>query len=382
MQGAESLLHAANDPFDEGVRIMTICNACRYCEGYCAVFPAMERRLDFTEADIRYLANLCHDCGECLYACQYSPPHAFDVDVPRTLARVRSETYRAYAWPAWLGESLCRSGIATALGLASAIAIAMFGAVWAVGPHDLFEPVRSGNFYSVIPHGVMVAAFGVAGVVAAAAMFVGVLRAWSDMGEKLAALAAPTAWRTALRDVFSLRYLGGHVTTCLDGQDRSASLRRWAHHLTFYGFLLCFASTSVAAVYHGVFGWAAPYGYTSLPVLLGTAGGIGLVIGPPLLHVCRRRSNPMRFDPAQARAGDALIALLFLTSATGLLLLAFRATSAMGVLLVVHLAVVMALFVALPYGKFVHGFYRVLALLRHALEGERARRITGGGSPR
>ena len=26
-------------------RIMTICNACRYCEGFCAVFPAMTRRL-------------------------------------------------------------------------------------------------------------------------------------------------------------------------------------------------------------------------------------------------------------------------------------------------------------------------------------------------
>ena len=26
---------------------MTICNACRYCEGFCDVFPAMERRLEF-----------------------------------------------------------------------------------------------------------------------------------------------------------------------------------------------------------------------------------------------------------------------------------------------------------------------------------------------
>ena len=28
---------------------MTICNACRYCEGYCAVFPAMEKRLTFSD---------------------------------------------------------------------------------------------------------------------------------------------------------------------------------------------------------------------------------------------------------------------------------------------------------------------------------------------
>ena len=35
--------------------------------------------------------------------------------------------------------------------------------------------------------------------------------------------------------------------------------RRWFHHCTFYGFALCFASTSVAAIYHAVFGWRAPY---------------------------------------------------------------------------------------------------------------------------
>ncbi len=49
----------------EGERLMVICNACRYCEGYCAVFPAMERRLNFSETDVNYLANLCHNCAEC-----------------------------------------------------------------------------------------------------------------------------------------------------------------------------------------------------------------------------------------------------------------------------------------------------------------------------
>ena len=56
---------------------MQICNACRYCEGFCAVFPAMTRRLEFAKADIHYLANLCHNCGACLHACQYAPPHEF-----------------------------------------------------------------------------------------------------------------------------------------------------------------------------------------------------------------------------------------------------------------------------------------------------------------
>ena len=48
-------------PEDEVARQMQICNACRYCEGFCAVFPAMTRRLEFGKADIHFLANLCHN---------------------------------------------------------------------------------------------------------------------------------------------------------------------------------------------------------------------------------------------------------------------------------------------------------------------------------
>ena len=65
---------ALNSAEAEVARQMQICNACRYCEGFCAVFPAMTRRLEFGKADIHYLANLCHNCGACLHACQYAPP--------------------------------------------------------------------------------------------------------------------------------------------------------------------------------------------------------------------------------------------------------------------------------------------------------------------
>lgn len=62
------------EPEAEVERVMHVCNACRYCEGFCAVFPAMTQRLEFGKADINYLANLCHNCGACLHACQYAPP--------------------------------------------------------------------------------------------------------------------------------------------------------------------------------------------------------------------------------------------------------------------------------------------------------------------
>ena len=70
-------------------RALAVCNACRYCEQYCPAFQALEQRLNFATADVNYLANLCHGCGECLYACQYAPPHEFAVNIPQAMAKVR-----------------------------------------------------------------------------------------------------------------------------------------------------------------------------------------------------------------------------------------------------------------------------------------------------
>ena len=64
----------------------------------------------------------------------------------------------------------------------------------------------------------------------------------------------------------------------------------------------------------------------------------------------------------------AFIVMLFLTSLTGMALLLLRETPAMGPLLALHLGVVFALFITMPYGKFVHGIYRFVALVRYARE--------------
>jgi citrate/tricarballylate utilization protein len=60
--------------------------------------------------------------------------------------------------------------------------------------------------------------------------------------------------------------------------------------------------------------------------------------------------------------------MLFLVSATGLALLVFRATPAMGLLLALHLGMVFGFMITMPYGKFVHGLYRFAALARYAQE--------------
>ena len=116
------------DVIAEAQRAFSICNACRYCEGYCAVFPALERRLSFSDGDAHYLANLCHNCGACLYACQYAPPHEFQLNLVRVLAQVRNETYSTFAWPRWVASAFVRNGVfvsvVAALSLAAALIFA------------------------------------------------------------------------------------------------------------------------------------------------------------------------------------------------------------------------------------------------------------------
>src|ERR1700752_1458892 len=133
----------------EGGHVLTVCKACPYCEQYCPVFPAMEQRLVFAKADLHYLANLCHNCGECLYACQYAPPHEFGIDVPRTFSEVRVESYEAAAWPAFAARAFRRP--AEALGVALLVSGVILGALTALFPT---ETVRPAEFYAVMPHAV------------------------------------------------------------------------------------------------------------------------------------------------------------------------------------------------------------------------------------
>jgi citrate/tricarballylate utilization protein len=368
---ATPLALTVDDVLDEGRRIMSICNACRYCEGYCAAFPALERRLEFGDGDLRYLANLCHNCGACLTSCQYAPPHEFAVNLPRTFAQIRAQSHRRFAWPHFLAP-MYRHGVAVALMLCALFSTAFLAAI------SGRDPRPPATFYDVIPHAVMAGTFGAAGVfvvVALAAMFA---RAWRDTGEAASAIDVRSI-ASAIRDAASLRNLGGGGEGCAAGAGPPSTMRRLFHHATAYGFLSCFAATLVATWYHYGLHWPAPYPLTSAPVVLGIAGGIGLLAGPAGLWWLGQRRDAAFSDPAQSPANHAFLLLLVLTSATGLALMALRATVAMPYLLAVHLGIVMALFVTLPYGKFVHAIYRVVALQRYAVERRRPVRDFGAG---
>ena len=350
----------------EADRLMTICNACRYCEGLCAVFPAMEMRRTFGAGDLTYLANLCHQCGACYPDCQYSPPHEFSVNIPATLAKLRNESYADYAWPKALSAAFERNGLVVTLLAAASTAAFIIGFVAFEDPAVLWS-AQAGNFYKLMPHVTMIALFGAVALYAIAAFWFSLRAFWRDINGDGPRAGAASFWH-AVADTAHLTNLHGGGGGCTSEDDTPSPARRVYHHLTFYGFLLCFAATSVATLYHYLFGWHAPYAFTSLPVVLGILGGIGLLVGPAGLFMLSRRRDPILVDGAHKGMGTAFIVMLFLSSLTGFLLMIFRDTGGMGILLAIHLGVVLGLFLSLPYGKFVHGLYRFLALVKYASE--------------
>lgn len=347
---------------DQAKHSVGICNSCRYCEGFCAVFPAMEKRLNFMDGDINYLANLCHNCSECYYACQFAPPHEYKVNIPQQLAQVRLESYQQYAWPGFISKWFRKNGVIS-VGLFILFLIALFS----FSSNSPTE--QTGNFYSIFPHNFLATTFGIAFLFPIICLMMGFRNFLKDVNESLSSLCKISYLKQAFKEGFSLKYLHGNVKTgCTYPDDNISPWRRRFHHFTFYGFVLCFLATASGTVMHYALQMPAPYHFISVPKLLGTLGGISLAIGTAGLFYLKRKSDENIKDIRQMGMDYAFILQLFLTAVTGLLLMLLRETDALKMMLILHLSVVLSLFITLPFGKFVHSIYRFGALLKYAKE--------------
>lgn len=340
-------------------RQIEICNACRYCEGYCSVFPAITRQTAFADGDITQLANLCHNCRGCYYACQYTEPHEFAINLPQILAEVRTDSWKEFAWPRGFARAYDRHGVA----IAGLLILCVMALIFLAGS---LQNVGSGaGFYAYMSHVVMVAIFAPAFVLPLFTAGISIRRYWTHVGGGRIALKD---LRKALQDVATMRDLsGGQEQGCnFEDEDRFSNARRVAHQFVLWGFLLCFAATSSGTLLHYVFDLHAPYGFFSLPKLLGVPGGLMLSAGTAWMIRLKLSADGALAD-ARVRGGDmAFVVLLFAVSTSGLLLYAATGTALVPLLLTFHLATVLTLFLTLPYSKFVHGFYRLTAMIKNA----------------
>jgi citrate/tricarballylate utilization protein len=361
----------------EARRQLDVCNACRYCEGYCAVFPAVARRSGpllwergLQAGDLAHLANLCHDCRACWQACMYAPPHDLAINLPILFSQARVDSYAASAWPAGVGRwafAHARAAVllATLVGLVLAVAAALAtaGVAGLLGVHT-----GPGAFYAVVPYLVMaVPALVVSGYVLVV-LAAGFARFWKHSGGRVGELLDGRLWLTAAGEALGLRWLGGGGGGChYPDPDRPSGVRRWLHGFLLAGLAVTFAATVVAALFQDVLGWPPPYPVLSLPVALGTLGGVGVIASSTGLLLLKPGHDELA--PATSRALDvAFLAILDLAAITGMLTLALRSTPALGLALTLHLGTLAGLYATAPYGKLAHGTLRLAALLRDVQE--------------
>lgn len=345
------------DAISEARRQAEICNACRYCEGYCAVFPALHSERAFSDGDMTQLANLCHNCRGCYYACQYTEPHEFALNLPQALAEVRQESWERFAFPQGIANRFQKSGmgiiIATVIGFAL-----IFGLAKWLGANASGE-----GFYAVMSHNLMVAIFAPAFLFPLFSISISLRRYWRETGGGSIALSDIMGAFGSAAKMHNLA--GGHGDGCnYEDEDRFTHARRIAHQWVLYGFLLCFASTSVATIMHYVLNMPAPYPLFSLPKLFGITGGILLTIGTYMMARLKMKADP-KLGASSVWGGEmAFVILLGFVGFTGLILYVLGKTVLMPLLLAVHLGAVLSFFLLTPYSKMAHGFYRLTALVK------------------
>jgi citrate/tricarballylate utilization protein len=356
---------SVDDLFSEARRQLTICNSCRYCEGYCPVWPTLEKLTDLTDSDVKHLSNLCHDCQDCFTACMYITPHEFALNPPDVFSAVRLQTYREYTWPSLPHWARGMPGIA-ALTAGIALVVIALAALLHTGSaqsSSLASP------YRLLPHWVLVGVVSAPVAWGVVVALIAACRYWRDVHGSLRGLGRPVIWLLTIVDGLWLRHMRGGGADCTYPGDDASGARRRYHTYLVGGLTLCFASTVAAGVQQEFLGWQPPYPFFSVSPLSGTIGGIGMIAGCAGLLLEKRNSASRTSSQAMRRADYLLLWSLTVLAVTGLLTLLLRATWAFLPILVIHLTAVIACFAVAPYTKFMHFIYRLLSIYKYRLDG-------------
>ena len=254
---------------------------------------------------------------------------------------------------------------------ATLLSMVFFVAVAAASGGGGFFGVHTGPgaFYAVVPYLAMLLPALAVSLYAIGVLLAGAFAFARDTRGQVADFLHWPSLLEAGRDALGLHYLrGGQAGGCYYPTERTSNARLVLHMLVFYGFLSALAATIAAFILQDVFGQLPPYPFLSVPVILGSLGGVAMIVGATGLLYLKRRSDRAPADEKTLKLDWLFLLSLDVVSITGMVLLVLRETPLMGITLVVHLATVLALFVSAPYGKFAHFVYRYAALVQNRLE--------------
>ncbi len=378
----------------QGAATYKKCFQCGTCSATCPISPdtepfprkemawaawGMRDRL-LTDPDVW----LCHYCNECSVRC------------PRTgnpgdlMAAVRRETVLHYAAPRFLAKWASHPGYAPFLLLLPAMLLGLAlllrdPLASALGFSESTEAAIVFSYSRPFPHWLLNGFFGLFGALALLASGIGVTRfarairhsaVWGTGGPVKGVWAS--LWAAFRRIVLHDKF-----TSCATVHRRSVS-----HLLFFFGFL---ALTVVTLwVITGPInplvrdGFVYPFGFWSPWKMLANVGGVAVLTG--CLLMIRDR-----FYYGDAAGGStffdwALLWTLFAVVVSGFateFLHYLRMVPHRHVVYFVHLVLVFALLIFVPYSKFAHVLYRTTAMVyaerygRHGRDVVKASRTSG-----
>jgi quinone-modifying oxidoreductase subunit QmoC len=370
----------------QGGKTFKKCMQCGTCSATCAIspdprpFPRKEMAWASWGLKSRLLQDpdvwLCFQCNDCSINC---PRGARPGDV---LAAVRRESVRHYAVPSFLGKWVCEPRYflllllipAVLLGLAiysrHAIANAL-GLAPSTGARIVY------SYSSFLPHWLLNGFFLFFSGLAFLAAVVGITRFWRALktaGERDGSGAPVKGLLPSIGSTLKRIIRHEYFASC------TANHWRYLSHMSvFFGFLalslvtLWVITSGINPLIRGSFVY--PFGFWNPWKILANIGGLALVGGCLLMIYDRLR------DIEQIGAGTffdwTFLLILLVVAITGFfteLLHYFRMEPHRHIIYFVHLTLVFALLMYLPFSKFSHLLYRTTAMVYAEHTGRRIAR--------
>ena len=367
--------------YDHGGGNAARCYQCATCSSVCALAPANapfpRRQILWAQwgMEDRLMGDagpwLCHQCNDCSVRCPR------EVNPGDIMASVRAMVVEKMATPAFLGRLVGNAKKTWPL-LVLGPLVYWLVLLGATGIHiplvDDALAATDGRFHyeHFVPHTLIYITYFSATFFVLLTMFSSGSRYWKMLGansERKGSLIG--ALIPAFIDI------GTHkkFATC----DRGVFKRRWGHFLVMWGFIGAAITSGFAVVYlyrETVFfswlnlGYSYPVPITHWVKWLGNISAVALVLGGLLLWL-NRRSTDDKLVGVTTAFDRFFLWVVLAVIATGVLTEVARFVAVPIILAcaiyLIHLAIVLTLFLTLPYSKFAHILYRTLAMAHERL---------------
>ncbi len=175
-------------------------------------------------------------------------------------------------------------------------------------------------------------------------------------------------WGKTVSDILVLRHMSGGQEGCSYVGGEPSRKRKVGHQLLMYGFIGTFLATVSAAFMQYVLGMMPPYSLLSVPVILGSIGGLAAMAGTIMLMALKPKSDRKETTERMWQADHSLLGGLMALMLSGFLVTVFRGGAVFPSVLILHLAMVATAFLVFPRTKFLHLFFRALSIYQDNLE--------------